>query len=181
MIQVGLIPIAAKPYHRGHYNLVETAIEECQEILLFVGLADRDNISGVTMQKIWKYIEAELPTSVKMQYGGSPIKNMYKFLGNVENDKKSFHNVKFIIYGGEDELSNDVEERFPKDILQKHYPNLFLTGQLDTRSVNRVETTGISGTKMRELLRFKKKEEFIAGLPDFMHKYQDEIWDIFLS
>lgn len=83
MRSIGLVPMAAKPYHAGHDGLVRIASEENDEVLLFVSTSDRTRkgempIYGADMKRIWDdYIEPTLPDNVEVVYGGVPVQQVY--------------------------------------------------------------------------------------------------------
>ena len=61
-MKIGLVPMSAKPYHRGHHYLVTTAANENDKVLLFVSTSDRIKkdqtpIYGEDMENIWKNLE----------------------------------------------------------------------------------------------------------------------------
>ena len=66
-MKIGLIPMAAKPYHAGHHALVTAAAGENDEVILYISLSDRKRkgevpIYGADMQTVWKEeIEKILP------------------------------------------------------------------------------------------------------------------------
>ena len=40
-MRIGLVPMAAKPYHAGHHALVTAAAKENDKVLLYISLSDR--------------------------------------------------------------------------------------------------------------------------------------------
>ena len=91
-MNVGLVPMAAKPYHKGHHALVEKAAADNDKVLLFVSASDRIRkgelpISGSDMMKIWKeQIEPILPSNVIPVYGGSPVRKVYEELERADTE-----------------------------------------------------------------------------------------------
>ena len=60
-MNIGLLPISAKPYHAGHHALVEMAAGANDEVLLYVSISDRKRkgelpISGADMKKVWEEV-----------------------------------------------------------------------------------------------------------------------------
>lgn len=85
-MKIGLVPVSAKPYHAGHHALVERAVAENDKVFLFVSTSDRIRknefpIMGNTMHKIWlEVIEPSMPSSVVIEYGGSPVRKVYEMI-----------------------------------------------------------------------------------------------------
>ena len=57
-MKVGLVPISAKPYHKGHHYLVEQAARENDEVIVFASTSDRKRsgefpITGNSMIRSW--------------------------------------------------------------------------------------------------------------------------------
>lgn len=167
--------MSAKPYHRGHHNLVVTAAEECHCIELFVSTTTRENVSGDAMIRIWTIIEAILPHNVEVFYGESPVRKVWNRLGTAfENNE----NENFVIYGGHvPGCNDDITKHFGDKMLTKYVPGMFNAGQVKTRRIDRAQTDGISGTKMRMYMKTGDSEGFMAGLPKEMSKMQKQyVW-----
>jgi len=175
MAKIGLIPISGKPYHAGHDGLVRLAAGECDVVHLFVSTSDRKRpgevpILGSDMQTIWhEYIEGSLPGNVQVTYGGSPVGNLWKELGEA-NEQLS--DDTYVIYSD----VNDIAKNFPEALLVKYAKELNANGQVQMRPIQRTETVNVSGTRMREFLKNNDKESFIKNLPQGIAGR--EIWNI---
>lgn len=175
MAKIGLIAMSAKPYHAGHDGLVRLAAGECDEVHLYVSLSDRARpgevpIIGSDMDKIWKtYIEPSLPGNVKVTYGGSPVGNIWKELG--EASKAGSQNA-FAIYADPEDLATN----FPDALRLKYAQALEEAGQIELRPVQRTETVNVSGTKMRQFLEKGDSKSFIKNLPKGVDG--QAVWDI---
>tara|TARA_Y100000592_G_scaffold24516_1_gene38332 strand:- start:29513 stop:30262 length:750 start_codon:yes stop_codon:yes gene_type:complete len=162
---IGLVPMSAKPFHKGHMALVNQALHECDQVILFISTSDRVKgggfkILGQDMEFIWKnIIENYLPDSVTCVYGGSPVRNVYKEIeDNMHLDNK------YNIYTGKE----DAARYKPKYFEGSNHP-------VDIVSLERgVDTEGISGTQMRLFLQDGMKEEFMSGLPDEITDIRDK-------
>lgn len=177
MKTIGLVPMAAKPYHAGHDGLVRIAAEENDEVLLFVSTSDRTRkgeipIYGVDMKRVWDdYIEPSLPSNVQVVYGGIPVQHVYEELENAETSRD--RTTTFRIY-------SDVEDilKYTDVSLSKSAPTLFSRGQIERRGVDRNETVNVSGTKMREYMAKGDVKNFKKFLPDEIRQYAGEILNI---
>ena len=83
-MKIGLVPMAAKPYHAGHHWLVEQAAGENDKVILFVSVSDRKRkgelpILGADMVQVWQEeLEPIMPPNVEIRYGGSPVQKVYQ-------------------------------------------------------------------------------------------------------
>lgn len=175
-MKIGLVPISGKPVHAGHWGLIEFASRANDEVFLYVSTSDRARkgekvIRGADMALIWKnYLEPELPTNVKVTYGGSPIGNLYKDL--IAADEAGNPNI-YTIYSDEEDI-----QQYTDTALQKYAPILFENQQILRQGIKRSQTVDISGTKMRNFLEFDDEERFIAALPPPVRKFGGDIYDI---
>ena len=159
MTTIGLVPMAAKPFHAGHFGLIQIAAKENDVVKLYVSLSDRDTISGKAMQSIWKdQIEDILPSNVEITYGGSPVRNVYLEIGNASESNSQDN---FTIYSD----PVDAAENFSDKSLQKYAKNLYDNGSVITRGIERTSTVNVSGTKMRQFIADNDKESFKKFLP----------------
>ena len=92
-MRIGLVPMAAKPYHAGHDGLVRLAANECDAVKVFVSTSDRKRpgeipIYGEDMHSVWtKFIEPSLPGNVEVYYVTVPVTAVYKELEKAEADE----------------------------------------------------------------------------------------------
>lgn len=175
-MNIGLVPMSAKPYHAGHDGLVRIAAKENDSVQLFVSTTDRARpgelrVSGDTMQLIWfDYIEPTLPSNVIPDYGGVPVTKVYAALEKAEAERSQ---DTFIIYSDEEDILKYTDTN-----LQKSAPTLFQNGQIQRRGISRTETVQVSGTEMREFIEDGDMVGFIASLPPAIQKYGKEIFDL---
>ncbi|NBW09584.1 MAG: hypothetical protein EBR82_16320, partial [Caulobacteraceae bacterium] len=78
--------MAGKPFHAGHYGLVEIAAKENDEVQIFVSTADRIRpgelpIYGADMLRVWKrFLEPIMPSNAVVKYCDAPVKELFKEL-----------------------------------------------------------------------------------------------------
>lgn len=167
-MKIGLVPMAAKPLHAGHWELIQIASRENDVVHLYVSLGDRDNVSGEAMSQAWKQlIEPKLPPNVKVTYGGSPVRNVFVQLG--EADKAGSADT-FSVYSDPDDIKNFKT-------LPKYASSLVANGQVKLRAVSRNETVNVSGTQMRSWLASGDFEQFAKHVPQGIDakKYWDAL------
>jgi len=149
-----------KPFHIGHFNMIERASKECDRLILIVSLLDRDIIKGSDMAIIWKnHILKILPNNVDPIFlESSPIKRVFEILKLRDQNKSS--PFSFSIYSDKDDSS-----KFSDQVLSKICPNILGTNSLKIISISRDETTQISGTKMREYIKNNDFNSFEKYMP----------------
>ena len=100
-MKVGLVPISAKPYHKGHHYLIEQAARENDEVIVFASTSDRKRsgefpITGNSMIRSWNdLIIPNLPENVSVRLGGSPVRHVYDIIGEScdTNDQSRIYTI----------------------------------------------------------------------------------------
>ena len=175
-MKIGLVPMAAKPYHAGHHALVTAAAGENDEVILYVSLSDRKRkgevpIYGSDMQTIWKEeIEKVLPGNVTPIYGGVPVRSVYEVLQDAEEklvQNGEFEHV-YTVYSD----PVDTARNFGETQRQKYFPNAWRQGHVlfaaeeNPAAFTRGEgTPNVSGTALRQSLEACDLEAFRSGMP----------------
>jgi len=171
-IKIGLVPGSFKPYHKGHDELIRLAAGENDLVLVFNSDATRGEIDGRTMVNIInRFIKPTLPRNVRLMSVGIPVSALFQELEYAE--EKASEDI-YTIYSD----SEDIRKYGPS-VLKKYAPTLFENGQIQTRGVQRgVETTDVSGTKMREFLAAGDVRQFSKLLPPAVQNHSAEIIDM---
>jgi nicotinamide mononucleotide adenylyltransferase len=155
-----LIPMACRPFHVGHYNLLTTAYCTNKKLICLISNTDRERKGEVpvyarTMKRIIdELIRPWLPENVEIRYVDNPIKATWKIL-------EESSDVVYTVYGDTD----DIKKRFSWENLKKWVPTRLAEGNIKTRAVQRDETNNISGTLMRQWLAEDDYNRFCIGLP----------------
>ena len=174
-MDIGLIPMAAKPYHAGHHWLVEKAANEDDKVIVFVSLSDRVKkgqfpIYGKDMERVWREeLEPIMPGNVELRYGGAPVGNVYKEIGQAA---ESGSTDTYSIYSD----AVDTMRNYSEKNRIKYMDPLYSAGQVRFPAEENPEqfTRGaggpgdapdISGTAMRAALGAGDVDTFCAGLP----------------
>tara|TARA_B100000131_G_scaffold102069_1_gene99050 strand:- start:2925 stop:3542 length:618 start_codon:yes stop_codon:yes gene_type:complete len=174
-MRIGLVPMAAKPYHAGHHALVETAARENEEVLLYVSTSDRKRkgelpIHGADMQNIWtNQIEAILPGNVTPVYGGSPVRKVYDVLIDA-NEKALQGNLEHVYTVYSD--PTDTARNYSPASIQKYFPEAHAAGAVKFAAEENPEaftrgvgTPDVSGTSVREAIQCGDFETFESSMP----------------
>jgi hypothetical protein len=179
---LGIVPIAGKPVHLGHWKLIELAARENERVIVYTSLKDRKRtgeayVSGKTFTKFWnEFFIPALPNNVKVKFVDSPVRYAIFEMGWLEQvftqDKTQVPTVR--LYSDD----HDVEGNFKDEELQKKYPTLTQNNLIQKRGISRSSTVNISGTKMREFLQTGDKVNFIKYLPPVPINQKQQIWDM---
>jgi len=193
-MRIGLVPMSAKPYHKGHHWLVIKAASENDRVIVFVSTSDRKKkgefpILGEDMLKIWKEeLELIMPPNVELIYGGSPVRNVYTTISaaidaNTDNDPATVNNDNiYSVYSD----ATDTPKNYPEKSRQKYMQPLYGDGfvrfpaeinpESFTRGVDGEGAPNISGTAMRNAISENDFESFAAGLPEDVNS--SNVWNI---
>ena len=190
-MKIGLVPIAAKPYHAGHHCLVTIAAAENALVKVFVSLSDRRRsgempILGSDMQRVWsEHLEQIMPAKVEIVYGGSPVRKVYEEIEIAEKSKSDLESPDtYTVYSD----PKDTQSNFPLKYRELYFPRKYSLGQVvfaAEENPNKFTrgcvqgTPDISGTMMRAALASGDFQTFAAGLPPGVNAQQ--VFDILRS
>ena len=178
-MKIGLVPMAAKPYHAGHHGLVMLASKENDHVILFVSTADRKRhgelpILGKTMLQIWtQFLEPILPSNVEVRYVPVPVTGVYNVLETAEQENSEDD---FSIYSDAEDIT-----KYREQSLKKSAKEIYNDERIHLRGVERSSTVDVSGTEMRQLLTSKAakdKKKFISFLPSQVQMHGAEIYSL---
>lgn len=200
---IGIVPMAAKPLHAGHWNIIKAASEECDIVYLLVSgksrTSDDITITGEQMGEIWmKILKGYLPNNVKLSFTASPLAATSGLISTFVNEK----NIIFYVYAGEPDAtrgddiilakakstaetksgnSDNVESRIIKTMNIppgiRQLPGFKQLQSLPAfASLNDKER--ISGTLLRLLLKYEIKDVFFELLPDIRKESKERMWEI---
>jgi hypothetical protein len=187
---VALIPMGAKPFHKGHFELIQIAAKECDNVIVFGSLADRKQagefpIDGKAYLKFWHDMFIPiLPKNVKFKFSDKPILAVYIQLRWFEQsfvqDKIAPPTIR--IYSDPTDLKDNWSDEVFMDPKRAGCPTLFNANKIERKEIVRGSmTTDISGTKMRQFLQNNDKESFMKNLPPVTDKQKEEIWNTLVS
>lgn len=201
---IGIVPMAAKPLHAGHWEIIEEASQNCDIVYLMVSGKSRESddvtITGEQMGEIWmKILKKYLPDNVVLSFSSSsPISQTTGVIGKFVNEP----NVLFYVYAGQPDAKRgeDVKimskaketaakrgasERIePKTVETKVIPDS-LRKMEEFERLRRTpgfekipEPDRVSGTLMRFALRHDAKDVFFELLPPVSESDKAAIWRI---
>ena len=153
-----------KPPTKGHFEVVEKALNDSPEIdefIIYVGGGERDGINQAQSILIWEIYQTYLPMKVKVEPSKAPIGDIIRLGKNNLQDE-----VYFVIgarEGFEDDMK-DIESR-TKNIEEK-YPNMKI-------KVITTPDKGISGTNARKASQVSY-DDFIKYIPSELSNSEKE-------
>lgn len=178
---VGLIAMSAKPFHAGHFGLIEQAARKNDHVLVYVSISDRKRkgeltVKGDVMHDIWtSHLADIMPDNVELEYGGSPVRKVYEQLG-YENERfqAGDHDIaSYTVYSDPEDLAKN----FPEVNRAKYLGDIYSAGLVDFQPIQRTSTVDVSGTKMRQMIASGDKERFMSFLPDpLSDQAREAIW-----
>ena len=170
-MNIGLVPMAAKPYHAGHHWLVEKAAGENDRVIVFVSVSDRIRkgevpIKGQDMMRVWREeIEDIMPSNVEIRYGGAPVQKVYQEIADAALGETS---DTFFVYSD----AVDTARNYPEKNRIKYMEPLYSLGQVrfpgeeNPEAFTRGEgSPDVSGTSMRRAMQTCDISALQAGLP----------------
>ena len=182
-VSVGLIAMAGRPVHSGHFGLIEHAARQNDQVIVYVLVSDRKRkgqipISGADMKHIWHtYLESIMPNNAEIEYGGSPVFKIYDQLGT-ENERLEAGDEDIAVYTVYSD-PEDLAKNFPPDKREKYMGTMWTEGYVKFQEITRTSTVDVSGTKMREMLANGDEEQFKKFLPDPLNdQARTKIWQI---
>ena len=170
-MRIGLVPMAAKPYHAGHHALVTAASSQSDKVLVFVSLSNRERkgefpIYGADMEKIWRQeLASIMPPNVDIIYVSSPVRSVWETLEKADstNDPNTY-----VIYSD----PVDTAQNYPDASLAKYCNDLRSSGQCilaaeeHPGALTRGDgTPNVSGTKVRAMLKDGDVDGFAETMP----------------
>lgn len=202
--QLGLVVISGKPFHNGHYNLLEVASKQNDAVYAVTSDTSRDDFSGEWSIKAFEevylpLIRKKLPNvNIGFAQNDNPQTIIDRFLNDYSRNPESMP-FAVTIYCHEKDLPaytkriNDKRSKQRGSLILPSYKEVFgdkikvvgLKSREDDNiaSLQDLEkgiTTNVSGTKMRELLSNKNKELFFKFLPHPLSPdAKEKIWKLF--
>ena len=158
-----------KPPTKGHFEVVEKALNdfpEIDEFIIYVGGGERDGINQSQSILIWEIYQTHLPMKVKIEPSKAPIGDIIRLGKNNLQDE-----VYFIIGGreGREDDMKDIESR-TKNIEEK-YPNMKI-------KVTQTPDQGISGTNARQAAKVSY-DDFTKFIPtELSDSEKEEVYNI---
>lgn len=159
-----------KPPTKGHFGVVKQALDEnpeIDELIIYVGKAERDGVTLDDSLKIWGIYRNYLPSKVKVEKSiQPPIKSIYDYAKEHPDEE-----VLWVI-GAREENEADFADIASRTKSITKYPNLEL------RTI--VTKGGVSGTAARNASKVSP-QKLNQYLPDFLSSQEKNNIFVILS
>jgi hypothetical protein len=154
-----------KPPTKGHFTVVELALNELpdiDELKVLVGQGVRDGITQEESLAVWNIYKNYLSPKVVIEPSIAPVKSVLNYAKDNPDTKV------YWILGARDGEEGDLEDIARRTKTISKYPNL------EVKVIT--STGGVSGTKARKAVKDNNKEQFLQSIPDIKEK--EQIWNI---
>ena len=170
-MKVALLPGGFKPPHLGYYNMAKYLADFADNVIVRIGSKERESIGPKLALEIFNYYKAFDPNqeiakklTISLAQSASPVKDVYDFIEQIAPEGST------VILGiGEKDAKDGRYNAIPKFAEPRNI-------KADIELVP-PQAGGISGTRMREIIKNNNKEEFFKFIPEFLPKeIKEEIW-----
>ena len=148
-----------KPPTKGHFHVVEKALQdlpEIDELKIFVGSGVRDGITQDESIKIWEIYKNYLSDKVDVEPSVAPIKSVLGYAKEHPDEKI------YWILGARECEESDFNDIACRTRSVDKYPNI------EVKVIT--SAGGVSGTKTRKAVLDNNKEQFFHMIPDVEEK-----------
>jgi hypothetical protein len=169
-MKIALLPGGFKPPHLGHYNMAKYLANYADKVIVRIGQKERDNIGKELANEIWHFYKEFDPDPlakklvISVASHPSPVRDVYDFVDQIAPEGSNL-----ILGMGEKDVDDDRYSNIPQ----------FAQPRNISTEIKLVppQAGGISGTRMREIIKSNNKEEFFKYIPYFLPKeIKEEIW-----
>ncbi len=169
-MKVALLPGGFKPPHLGHYNMAKYLADFADNVIVRIGSKEREGIGPELALEIFNYYKASDPDpraqklTISLAQAASPVKDVYDFVEKIAPEGS--------------ELILGIGEKDAKDGRYNSIPKFAEPRNIKAKiELVPPQAGGISGTRMREIIKNNNKEEFFKFIPEFLpEEIKEEIW-----
>jgi phosphopantetheine adenylyltransferase len=169
-MKIALFPGGYKPPHLGHYNAAKYLADKADKVIIRIGSKPRNNIGKELSNEIWHLYKEFDPDPrakkliISIAQSNSPVTDVYEFVENIVPE-----NSEVILALGEKDMSDGRYNNIPQIAEPRN-----IKSQIEFIPP---QAGGISGTDIRQIIKFNNKEEFFKYIPDFLpEEIKEEIW-----
>ena len=169
-MEIALLPGGFKPPHLGHYNMAKYLADFADKVIVRIGQKEREGIGPELALEIWNYYKAADPDGraqkliISVAQSPSPVKDVYDFVEKIAPEGST------VVLG--------MGEKDAKDGRYNNIPKFAEPRNIEAKiKLVPPQAGGISGTRMREIIKSNNKEEFFKYIPEFLpEEIKEEIW-----
>ena len=169
-MKIALLPGGFKPPHLGHYNMAKYLADFADNVIVRIGQKEREGIGKGLALEIWSFYKEFDPDprakklTISVAQSPSPVKDVYDFVETTAPEGST------VILGlGEKDASDGRYNSIPKFAEPRN-----IKAEIELVPP---QAGGISGTRMREIIKSNDKAEFFKYIPDYLpEEIKEEIW-----
>ena len=169
-MKIALLPGGFKPPHLGHYNMAKYLADFADKVIVRIGQKEREGIGAPLALEVWNLYKESDPDPrakkliISVAQSPSPVKDVYDFVETTAPEGST------VILGlGEKDATDGRYNSIPKFAEPRN-----IKAEIELVPP---QAGGISGTRMREIIKNNNKEEFFKYIPEFLsEEIKEEIW-----
>jgi len=169
-MKIALLPGGFKPPHLGHYNMAKYLADFADKVIVRIGQKEREGIGSPLALEIWNFYKEFDSDSraqkliISVAQSPSPVKDVYDFVESVAPEGST------VILGlGEKDATDGRYNNIPKFAEPRN-----IKAEIELVPP---QAGGISGTRMREIIKSNNKIEFFKFIPEYLpEEIKEEIW-----
>jgi len=169
-MKIALLPGGFKPPHLGHYNMAKYLADFADKVIVRIGQKERDGIGAPLALEVWSFYKEFDPDPrakklvISVAQSPSPVKDVYDFVEKIAPEGST------VILGmGEKDAADGRYNSIPKFAEPRN-----IKAEIELVPP---QAGGISGTRMREIIKTNDKVEFFKYIPDYLpEEIKEELW-----
>ena len=169
-MKIALLPGGFKPPHLGHYNMAKYLADFADKVIVRIGQKEREGIGKELALEIWSFYKEFDPDPrsnkliISVAQAPSPVRDVYDFVEQTAPEGST------VILGlGEKDATDGRYNSIPKFAEPRN-----IKAEIELVPP---QAGGISGTRMREIIKSNNKVEFFKFIPEYLpEEIKEEIW-----
>ena len=181
-MKTGIILARFQPIHNGHLELIKQACDECDRVFVFIGSADKFNKRNPLPINLRMQLAEEAIETVKKGYTvGCPCPDVKIVpLDDLSYESYNSHDWGFYLFTN---IVNETKDPYFTiyysdgfEIITTWFPTFVFRNNVSLKLLARGATcSGISATRVRELIMEKEYEELKKWVPDCVFESRETI------
>ena len=181
-MKTGIILARFQPIHNGHLELIKQACDECDRVFVFIGSADKFNKRNPLPINLRMQLAEEAIEMVKKEYTvGCPCPDVKIVpLDDLSDESDNSHDWGFYLFTN---IVNETKDPYFTiyysdgfEIITTWFPTFVFRNNVSLKLLARGATcSGISATRVRELIMEKEYDELKKWVPDCVFESRETI------
>jgi len=169
-MKIALLPGGFKPPHLEHYNMAKYLADFADNVIVRIGQKEREGIGAPLALEVWNFYKEFDPDprakklTISVAQSPSPVKDVYDFVEKIAPEGST------VILGlGEKDAADGRYNSIPKFAEPRN-----IKAEIELVPP---QAGGISGTRMREIIKSNDKDTFFKYIPNYLpEEIKEEIW-----